>query len=478
MTNIELYLDADPKQPTIHEMYEEIRQVYLNYPHPWVIGYSGGKDSTTALQMIWYALAELPVEERQKPVYVISSDTLVETPVIIDRLEESLELIETRAKEENLPFRTQKLSPELNDRFWVNLIGRGYPAPNSIFRWCTERLKINASNRFILEQVAENGEVILILGIRRGESATRDQVMNMHRFRGHLLARHGQLPGAWVYMPIEHFSTDDVWTYLLQVPSPWGGDNRSLASMYRSAQDGECPLVVDDSTASCGNSRFGCWVCTVVDRDRSMEAMIDSGEEWMIPLLDFRDWLAETQDPSTKPDEREYKGRDGRVRFSPSGELLWRTFTPKKSREILQRVLETQYEIQESHPEMEIISEDELREIRRLWLTERQDGEEKRDFVVEIYEQVTGKRLDWEQNDVSIPGQLDLEVMQRLAPKYDIPVRLVERLLDTEWQHYGMHRRGSIHKSIKKIINEDWRSLEQIREEVVQRRKLNEASEE
>lgn len=161
------------------------------------------------------------------------------------------------------------LSPTLDDRFWVNLIGRGYPAPTSIFRWCTERLKINASNRFILDKVAKHGEVILVLGSRRGESNTRDQVLNMHRFRGHVLARHGQLPGAWVYMPVEHFSTDDVWSYLLQVPSPWGGDNRSLASMYRSAQDGECPLVVDDLTPSCGNSRFGCWVCTVVDRDRS-----------------------------------------------------------------------------------------------------------------------------------------------------------------------------------------------------------------
>ncbi len=451
-------------------IYEEIRQVYLNYPHPWVIGYSGGKDSTTALQMVWYALAQLPSEKRQKPVYVISSDTLVETPVIVEHINQTLQIIGQYAAETGMPFKTKKLTPVLNDTFWVNLIGRGYPAPNRLFRWCTERLKINASNRFILNKVAEHGEVILVLGIRRGESVTRDQVMNMHRLRGHHLARHGQLPGAWVYMPIEHFSTDDIWTYLLQVPPPWGGDNRSLASMYRSAQDGECPLVVDDTTPSCGNSRFGCWVCTVVDKDRSMEAMIDSGEEWMIPLLDFRDWLAETQDPAVKPEQREYKGRDGRVRFTNTG-FLWRTYKAEMSRIILRRLLETQVAIQQDNPELVLINKEELEEIRRLWLTERQDGQEKRDFLPEIYaEVIEANPIEWAQNDVSMPGQLELDIVRRLAPEYDLPVRLVEKLMDAEWQHYGMRRRSLIHKTIDKIMNEDWYTLEEVQAEAALRR--------
>ncbi|MCB0164976.1 MAG: DNA phosphorothioation system sulfurtransferase DndC, partial [Anaerolineae bacterium] len=222
-------------------------------------------------------------------------------------------------------------------------------------------------------KVAEHGEVILVLGSRRGESATRDQVLKMHRFTGHELARHGQLPGAWVYMPVEHFTTDDIWTYLLQIPSPWGGDNRNLASMYRSAQDGECPLVVDDLTPSCGNSRFGCWTCTVVDRDRSMEAMIDSGEEWMTPLLEFRDWLAATQDPTVKPEQRDYKSRDGRIKITDDGRLRWRTYTLEFSKKMLKQLLLAQREVQEYEPTFTLISEEELREIRRLWLTERQD---------------------------------------------------------------------------------------------------------
>lgn len=450
------------KRP-IEEIYKEIRDVYLRYPYPWVIGYSGGKDSTAALQLIWYALKELPYEQRQKPIFVISSDTLVETPVIVDYIDETLSRINEQAVKYDMPFKTQKLTPLLEDTFWVNLIGRGYPAPNSIFRWCTDRLKIKPSNRFILNKVAEHGEVILILGIRWGESTTRDQVINMHRVRGYQLARHGQMPGAWVYMPIEHFSTDDVWAYLLQVKSPWGSNNRNLASLYRSAQSGECPLVIDDTTPSCGNSRFGCWVCTVVDRDRSMEAMIDSGEEWMIPLLDFRDWLSSTQDPEVKPHQKDYRSRDGRIKITNDGRLRYRTYTLDFSKKMLRRLLKAQIEVQQYEPDFILISDDELREIRRLWLTERQDWQ---DSLPTIYTGVIGRILNWDYDDVTMPGSIEANLLERIAPEHDVPVKLVQKLIDAEWQHHGMRRRASIHTTIDKIFREDWRILEEIQAEM------------
>jgi len=444
---------------TIPAVLEEIRQVYRQHNFPWVIGYSGGKDSTTALQLVWRALEGLPPEERTKPVHVISSDTLVETPVIVDYINEALDRINLAAAEQQMPATARKLTPLLDDTFWVNLIGRGYPAPNDNFRWCTERLKIRASNRFILEQVAEHGEVILVLGIRRGESTTRDQVMNMHRVSGYKLARHGQLPGAWVYMPIEHFTTNDVWTYLTQSKSPWGSDNRQLAALYRSAQSGECPLVIDTSTSSCGNSRFGCWVCTVVERDRSMEAMIDNGEEWMIPLLEFRDWLAETQDPVNKPAQREYRGRDGRIKTNKEGGVLYRTYTPDFSMTMLRRLLETEKAIQQVDPSFQLISQDELREIRRLWITERQDWG---DSLPALYTTVTGRTLDWEVNDVPTPGKVEAELLAAVAAEHGVPLRLVQKLIDVEWQHYGMRRRATIHKALEKALGEDWRDLDQV----------------
>lgn len=451
----------------LQDLYAEIRHVYLNYPHPWVIGYSGGKDSTTALQLIWYALSELPAEQRTKTVHVISTDTRVETPVIVDYIDHTLERIGQAAQDQRMPFKVHKLMPEEQDSFWVNLIGRGYPAPNSIFRWCTDRLKINPSNRFILREVASHGEVILILGIRQGESMTRDQVINMHRVRGQQLARHGQLAGAWVYMPIERFTVDDVWTYLLQMPSPWGGDNRSLSSLYRSAQSGECPLVVDKTTPSCGNSRFGCWTCTVVTRDKSMEAMIDNGEEWMVPLLEFRDWLASTQDPAIKPDTREYRGRNGRIKISRDGQLRYRTYTLAFSKEMLRRLLKTQVEVWQHNPDFHLISEGELKEIRRLWLEERQDWQ---DELPGIYRQTTGRTIDWDYDFTHRPSQLEANILNEVAQNAAVPARLLQKLLDAERQHLGMRRRSAIHTSVDRILREDWRSLEDVQREAERQR--------
>lgn len=454
----------------LSRLYEAVRNVYLEYDYPWVIGYSGGKDSTATLQLVWYALRDLPADQLTKPIYVISTDTQVETPVITERLSASHARMEAAAQTQGLPLTTHRLSPILKDSFWVNLIGRGYPAPNNAFRWCTERLKINPSNRFILDKVAEHGEVILVLGSRRGESATRDQVLNMHQITGHKLARHGQLPGAWVFMPIEQFTTNDVWTYLMQVDSPWGGNNLDLSALYKSAQDGECPLVVDDKTASCGNSRFGCWVCTVVSRDRSMEAMIDSGEEWMEPLLDYRDWLASTLDPAVKPQQREYRGRDGRIKISASGKLRWRTYTLDFSKQMLRKLLETQVEMQLDKPDEVLISLAELHEIRRLWLTERQDWE---DSLPAIYAEVVGQRVEWVQYDGARPGEAEARLLRETAAEYDVPLPLVQKLLDAEWQHVGMRRRTTIHKEINKVMGYDWRDKELVDQAAERRRQTS-----
>jgi DNA sulfur modification protein DndC len=357
---------------SLQEIYGEIREVYRRYPQPWVVGYSGGKDSTATLQLVWKALEGLAPEDRQKPVFVIASDTKVETPVIVDYIDGTLHRINETAKATGMPFRAEKVMPTLNDSFWVNLLGRGYPAPTTRFRWCTERMKINPANRFIEEKVAQYGEVIVILGVRKSESSTRMQLMNTYRVKGHLLRRHTSLRGAYVYAPIADWSVDDVWTYLLQVTSPWGSNNRDLAALYRSANAGECPLVIDTSTPSCGNSRFGCWVCTVAKRDSSMEALIDHGEEWMEPLLEFREWLASTTDPERKREFRDIKGRDGRVILKKDGTPAARTYKLEVSKQMLEKVLQAQLAVRQNGPDpnLTLISEEELHEIRRIWRTE------------------------------------------------------------------------------------------------------------
>ena len=445
---------------TIPGVHQEIQDVYLSDSRPWVVGYSGGKDSTTALQLIWYALEELPPEQRQKPVYVITSDTLVETPVIVDYITSTLSNLEQAAQESEMPFQTQIVTPRTDETFWVNLIGKGYPAPSTRFRWCTDRMKIKPANQFILDKVSEHGEVILILGVRRGESTTRDQVLKLHQQDGSLLSRHTSLPNAFVYTPIVDFSMNDVWIYLLQVPSPWGGSNKELFALYRNSNAGECPLVIDETTPSCGNSRFGCWTCTVVTRDKSMEAMIDNGEDWMLPLLEFRDFLAETQDPEKKAVLREHRRRQGTVKVA-DGKLVRGPYKMEFRKHLLRRLLETQEQVRQEgpDPDIELISPRELEEIRKVWRMEHQDWE---DSVPQIYREVLGEDRDWAADDIGMFKASDKAILEALCKSRNIPVALVAKLLETERQLYGMSQRASIYKRIDEILHEDWRSEEAV----------------
>jgi DNA sulfur modification protein DndC len=442
-------------------LYEEIRQLYLGHPQPWVIGYSGGKDSTAVLQLVWKALEGLTPEERRKPVFVIASDTKVETPVIVDHLDDALRRLNDVAQEKGMPFRAEKVMPTLNNSFWVNLIGRGYPAPTSHFRWCTERMKIDPANRFIEEKVAQHGEVIMVLGTRKSESSTRAQLMNTYQVKDHLLRRHTTLRGAYVYAPIAEFSTDDVWTYLLQVPSPWGSSNRDLAALYRNASGGECPLVIDTSTPSCGGSRFGCWTCTVTTRDSSMEALVENGEDWMEPLLDFRDWLATTTDPERKREFRDFKGRDGRVIFKKDNTLAARTYMLEVSKQMLEELLRTQVKVRDEgpDPDVELISEEELHEIRRIWRTERRDWE---DSVPRIFHEATKRDLDWPVDDDGQFDADDKELLSGICREYEVPFDLVAQMLQKEREADGMARRAGIHKALAAILAQEWRSEEEL----------------
>lgn len=455
----------------IARIHEDIRELYRSDARPWVVGYSGGKDSTTALQLIWSALKALPPEQRTKPIYVISSDTLVETPVVSRYIDQTLAKIAAAAAEQEMPVITHKVVPDTGKSFWVNLIGRGYPAPSRRFRWCTERLKIEPANEFIKSRVAEFGEVIMVLGVRSQESATRAQVMSLHRIKGSRLSRHSSLLNAFVYAPIADFSTDEVWTYLLQNPSPWGNDNRDLVAMYRNAAAGECPLVVDTSTPSCGNSRFGCWVCTVVERDKAMEAMIDSGEEWLTPLLEFRDMLSETQIPERKHEFRDFRRRTGQVSFiGDSDRVMPGPYTLTFCRELLKRLLLVQNEVSRDAPPGEapqLIQEAELHEIRRIWRSERADWA---DTVPKLVSDILGRELDWIAEDaVSFDGE-DGELLDTVCAQNEVPTELVMKLLDIERASHGLKRRHAVHTKIEDAFKQEWRDLDVL--VAAQRRKI------
>ena len=332
----------------------EIREVYLGDAIPWVIGFSGGKDSTTVLQMVFYALSELPKRKLSKEIHVLSNDTLVENPAIVKRVNEQLKKIEVYGKSKLFNHKPQlfnvvRVTPKLEDTFWVNLIGKGYPSPNRWFRWCTERMKIAPTSNYIQTTVSKYGRAIIVLGTRKAESPNRAAAMENYN-NGERLRKH-TLPNAFVYAPIADLSNNEVWSYLLQCPNPWDGSNRKLLALYKNAcSGGECPFVIETGTQSCGNSRFGCWVCTVVARDRSMENFIDNGDSWMEELLDFRNWLCEIRQQTNQYMPRRFESN---AKFGP--------FLIRTRQEILDKLLKMQ-----KHSPVELITKNEIDYIHAL----------------------------------------------------------------------------------------------------------------
>ncbi|MBE9166230.1 DNA phosphorothioation system sulfurtransferase DndC [Pleurocapsales cyanobacterium LEGE 06147] len=496
-TSISLSRTVPELVKDIKNITEEIQKFYCLDSIPWIVGYSGGKDSTTVLQLVWHALAALPLEQRTKTVYVITTDTFVENPIVSSWVKQSLEKMRIAAQEQKIPVEPHLLNPDTKDTFWVNLIGKGYPAPRHGFRWCTERLKIYPTNHFIRNVIRVSGEVILVLGTRKAESANRATTMAKYelskvsdRLNSNLdihnsLRYSSTLPSALIYSPIQDWRDDEVWLYLMQWNNPWKKSNKELFAMYRGATaDNECPLVVDTSTPSCGDSRFGCWVCTMVNQDKSMEAMIQNDEEkeWMQPLLNIRNDLDVHKDHH----RRDFRRIHGNVQLFERNEKGKTSVHPipgpytKKWREHwLKRVLEAQVQVRQNAPEefkdITLISPEELSEIRRIWLEEKHEFD---DSLPRIYKEVTGESF----HDVRIGAENKLlgsdewHVLEEICDDDGMHLELMAKLLDTERQYYTKSRRLGIYDSLEKCFETSSRSQEEAIENAHKKRDLKTAA--
>ncbi|CAL9570496.1 DNA phosphorothioation system sulfurtransferase DndC [Streptomyces sp. enrichment culture] len=489
MTTIPLNLGLTPvrRKPfngrsldeVVTELTEEIRELYTADQVPWVIGYSGGKDSTAVLQLVWMALAELPAEQRTKTVHVISTDTLVENPVVAAWVSASLGTMQEAAQAQSLPIEPHRLTPEIKDTFWVNLIGRGYPAPRPKFRWCTERLKIKPSNSFIRSVVAAHGEAIMVLGIRKAESQARARAMEKHEKRRvrDRLSPNANLPNSLVYSPVEDWTNDDVWEFLMQKPNPWGYNNQDLLTMYQGASgDGECPLVVDSTTPSCGSSRFGCWTCTLVEQDKSMSAMIQNDEEkeWMLPLLDLRNKLDAPfghyqegdpdlppgrKAPFPRPDKpaRDFRRMNGKVMLFNDG-AIHGPYLQSYREEWLKELLQAQTWIRAHAPEhvqnIELITLDELHEIRRIWVFDKHEVE---DSLPQIYQDATGEPFPGGPLDEQlVMGSDEMDVLKQVCDGDDLHYNMVRELLAVERKYRTMARRSGLFQALEQAVQKGY----------------------
>ncbi len=356
--------ESHPKfiQNVINEIIDQYLYADLTN-RPWIIGFSGGKDSTVMLQLVWQAILQIKEHKRlTREVFVVCNDTMVENPVVTEYVYRVLEKIEIAARDQDIPIRVIKTIPRLEDSFWVNMIGKGYPAPNNAFRWCTTRLKIKPTSRFIIEQVCEHGEAVILIGTRKSESAQRSKSMKKHEIRGKRLSKHPNQANTYMYAPVRNLELEEIWYIINTMKSPWGADNAELFKLYAdaSADDYECPTVVtSDKHKSCGQSRFGCWTCTVVKKDKSMTALIDSGIKWLAPLLKLRNQIV---DERNIPKNRMTTRRNGQEAVRGFG-----PYTPEYRASLLRRLLEVQKQVQIDKPEIELITNQELVAIQTNW---------------------------------------------------------------------------------------------------------------
>ena len=346
---------------------------------PWVVGLSGGKDSTAVTMHMLETLESLPPPiRRKKKCFVTCVNTLVEAPPVIEHVHNFIHELKNYVRDKDLPVEVVELSPEVDQTFWVNLIGRGYPTPVREFRWCTDRMKIRPQQKFIQDNVKIFGDppiVHFLLGTRFDESIARLKTMQNHTRMGTDVHSHGTMPTAGVIRPIENWTTEDVWDYLIKPDWTGGGQNpfyvvnQKLAILYKDAASGECPVIHDPSKQTCAGSRFGCWTCTVVEVDSSLREMIGSGREGYDPLsltklADFRDQL---RDERNLPENRvQGRNRRGRVLVKRDGSVGVGPYTMEYRKKVLSRIQELQEEIGDT-----LLTPEEESRIHQIWAEEQ-----------------------------------------------------------------------------------------------------------
>lgn len=410
---------------------QDLQRLYESDSRPWVVAFSGGKDSTLVLQLVYELLAELG-NRAHKPVFVVSTDTRVEAPNISDYVRQVHVLIGEHARSQRLPLETRLVEPKPEQSFWGKLIGHGYPSPTRWFRWCTSNMKIKPARAAIDEITRAYGSVILLLGTRIGESSARSTRIRARELTDRGLNPHHEIPDALVATPIVNWSTDQVWNYLFtHNPPPWGGRHDFMLGLYRQAAGGECPVVLDLSTPSCGGSRFGCWTCTVVKEDKSLQGFIESGEQWMEPLNAFRNRLKEVREYQ---DWREPRRRDGSPGPGP--------FRPDKRRLLLSELLTLESEVGRT-----LISDGEIRYIQQAWTAEF----DLRDDALQIAAQY-GRNIG-AMDTMQLPD-VEQQILDRLVAERGFSPDFVDRLLRLVLQDYPDLRAWGTKAALERDIAE------------------------
>ena len=446
------------KFQAFEDIIKEIMIVYKHDERPWLIGYSGGKDSTLLVSLVYEAAQRLKEagSELTKRIYIITSDTMVENPIVKNYMHSSSNQINTAAKHDQLNIQAKIIFPETDQTFWSRVIGLGYPTPEPPgFRWCTERLKINPMNAFVNKCIEDNGEIVILLGVRKGESLTRQKTITAREIEGKLLNMHNDIPNAYVYNPITEVPNELVWEFLLKgdCKSPWGSDMKYLFNLYQGENLGEEKSVLGeidrDKIPVTGNSRFGCWCCTMVKEDKSLQNFINhSGPEdakKLTMLRDFRNRLLKMRIDETL---RDHKRRNGTVYKKSDGSFGLGPFTLEARKLILEGLLQL-----ENETGYELITIPELKAIDKMW---DEEGDLSCRNLVDTYYKIKGKKLPWDEYKSPRFDEDAISIIHEVADKYDIPVELITKLIVSVDENKHITRNNKLQKSFDQIINQNW----------------------
>lgn len=307
------------------------------YDH-WIITFSGGKDSTSSIVVSLETALERA--GKVKRIDIVYADTLIEIPTIRNFAVSFLRKLKNLSRIGHLPLKFHITKPEIQQRFWVRMLGKGYPPPHQRFRWCTKRLKIDPVEKSLKGFIQPNRTVI-ITGVRFGESNGRDKRLSQSCSRGGECGQgiwftHSNRLKAGYLAPLINWSNCDIWDFLTLYAPEMGYPTTNLEQVYNGHE-----------------TRFGCWMCTVVRQDKAMEKTI-AQPKWnhLAPIAEFRNyvWRA-TRGSETR--ERREDGLPGRLKLGVRKNLL-------------NRLEQVQKKVG-----FELISEEEILEIRKLWKHKR-----------------------------------------------------------------------------------------------------------
>lgn len=452
-------MKSNDKFCVFEDIIEEMTYVYKHDNRPWLIGYSGGKDSSLLVTLVVETVSRLAEYERTKKIFIVTSDTGVENPIVKQYMHTSSAKINEFSRNNNANIKADIIYPDISQSFWSLVIGLGYPTPEPPgFRWCTERLKILPMNRYTNNVIENYGEVVLLLGVRKAESMTRRRSISSREIEGKLLIPHSDIAKAYVYNPLTEIPNELVWEYLLKDDgvSSWGVDMKYLFSLYQGENLGEEQSVIGqidkDKIPVTGNSRFGCWCCTIVKEDKSLQRFIDNGSVELIPLREFRNWLVSIRQ---NPEFRDNKRRNGKVYQKSNGEYGFGPFKLSARQEILRRLLTLQRDTG-----FELITNDELKTIDTLW---DMDGDLSRRKLVDIYYDVFGVKLPWDEYKEPLYDIEIIQEMQKAAEESEIPFELITKLIVMINSNKYVAKSNKLRKEFDKLINQEWIHYETIK---------------